>query len=129
MMIIICSYSFEVMKEGTIVEQIDVSMKSFYSVGRQKDAVDLLMENPTISRKHAIIQHKDTGEVFIYDLGSTHGTFVNKRQLPGHTYVKLKMGDMIRFGQSTRLLILCGPEEAEERDEEGEEEKEPRKKI
>ena len=68
-----------------------------------------------MSRRHAVLQHKDTGELFIYDLGSTHGTFVNKRIIPKHSYVKLVNGDMIRFGQSTRWYIVCGgPETPEE---------------
>jgi pSer/pThr/pTyr-binding forkhead associated (FHA) protein len=28
-----------------------------------------------------VLQYNDKGESFIYDLGSTHGTFVNKRQV------------------------------------------------
>ena len=61
-----------------------------------------------------MIQHKDTGDIFIYDLGSTHGTFVNKKLITQHQYVKLVSGDMIRFGQSSRWFILNGGPEAEE---------------
>eukprot|EP00347_Sterkiella_histriomuscorum_P006871 403351118 len=127
----IYDYYFEVLKDGAIIEEIDLSKKSFYSIGRQKDTVDILMENPTISRKHAIIQHKDTGDIFIYDLGSTHGTFVNKRQIPANQYIKLSLNDQVRIGQSTRILLLNGPEEAEIQAQEEVEEKDdqPRKKI
>lgn len=68
------------------------------------------MENPSVSRKHAIIQHKDTGDIFLYDLGSTHGTFVNKKTIPAQKYIQLKVGDMLKFGLSTRFYILNGPE-------------------
>jgi hypothetical protein len=43
------------MKEGTIVEEIDISEKPFYVVGRQQDIVDIWQENPTISRRHAVL--------------------------------------------------------------------------
>ena len=76
------NYSFELIKDGAIVEEINLSDKAFYVVGRQKEICDIFMENPTISRKHAIIQHKDTGDILLYDMGSTHGTFINKRQVP-----------------------------------------------
>ncbi|CDW88843.1 fha domain protein [Stylonychia lemnae] len=120
-------YYFEVMKEGAILEEIHLNEKPFYLVGRSKEVCDVFMENPTISRKHAIIQHKDTGDIFLYDLGSTHGTFLNKRQIPPNQYIKLKLNDLIRFGQSTRMLILNGPEEVEE--EEQVDDGQPRKKI
>lgn len=102
------------MKEGQILEEIHLQSKAFYVVGRQQDIVDIFQENPTISRRHAVIQHKDTGDVFIYDLGSTHGTFVNKKLIPQHQYIKLVSGDMIRFGQSSRWFILNGGPEADE---------------
>jgi hypothetical protein len=38
-------------------------------------------------------------------------------------YIKLKLGDMIKFGQSTRWLILNGPDEVREQMEEEEQEK------
>jgi pSer/pThr/pTyr-binding forkhead associated (FHA) protein len=43
------------MKEGSIVDQIDLIKKEFFIVGRQQDVCDIFMENPTISRKHAVV--------------------------------------------------------------------------
>ena len=77
------------MKEGIIIDEIDISKKEFYLIGRIAETCDIMMENQTVSRKHAIIQHKDTGEVFVYDLDSTHGTFVNKKKIPSKHYVRL----------------------------------------
>lgn len=64
--------------------------------------------------------------MFVYDLGSTHGTFVNKKQVPAFEYVKLQPNDMVRFGQSTRWFVLSG---AFEDDADEKEEERPRKKI
>ena len=118
------------MKEGAIVEEVDLSQKPFYLVGRQQELCDIFLENPTISRKHAVIQHKDTGDIYLYDMGSTHGTFVNKKQVPSHQYIKLNLNDMVRFGQSTRWFILNGPEELlETTANEEETSEEPRRPI
>jgi pSer/pThr/pTyr-binding forkhead associated (FHA) protein len=108
------------MREGVIIENIDLSKKEFYLVGRQGDICDITLDNPTISRKHAVVQHKDNGDIFLYDMGSTHGTFINKKIIPHKEYIKLKLGDMIRFGQSTRIFILEGPEELYQDNEEEE---------
>ena len=102
------------MKEGAIIEEISIAEKAYYVVGRQQDIVDIWQENPTISRRHAVFQHKDTGDLLLYDLGSTHGTFVNKKLIPPRQYFKLSAGDMIRFGQSTRWFILNGGPETDE---------------
>uniref|UniRef100_A0A0V0J5P1 FHA domain-containing protein n=2 Tax=Schistocephalus solidus TaxID=70667 RepID=A0A0V0J5P1_SCHSO len=85
------------------------------------------MLHPSISRVHAILQYgsgpplpaagtKLDGEVeptkgwHLIDMNSTHGTFVNKRRAPPNRYIRLHVGYVVRLGNSTRLLILQGPE-------------------
>ena len=94
-----------------MVDTIALTAKPFMLVGRNTDVCDLLMEHPSISRQHAVIQHRDEGQVYIFELGSTHGTYVNKRQVRPSQHQQLQVGDVIRFGQSTRLHILQGPDE------------------
>ncbi|RKO91721.1 hypothetical protein BDK51DRAFT_30353, partial [Blyttiomyces helicus] len=64
---------------------------------------------------HAIIQFKADDTAYIYDLGSTHGTFVSKAEIPKRTYHPIKVGEMIRFGQSSRSYIFQGPEAEEDK--------------
>ncbi|KAK3012393.1 hypothetical protein RJ639_010558 [Escallonia herrerae] len=104
------SYSLEVLKDGAIVHQLDVHEKGAYMFGRV-DLCDFVLEHPTISRFHAVLQFKKNGDAYIYDLGSTHGTYVNKNQVKKKVYVELHVGDVIRFGQSSRLYIFQGPSE------------------
>lgn len=47
---------------------------------------------------------------YLYDLNSTHGSFVNKMKVPPKTYVRLRVGYMLKFGASTRNYILQGPD-------------------
>lgn len=101
-------YFLEVLKDGSIIDKFDVNKKGAYMFGRV-DMCDFLLEHPTISRFHAIIQFKSSGVAFLYDLGSTHGTFINKNQVKKKVYVELHVGDVIRFGHSSRLYIFQGP--------------------
>ena len=98
---------FEVLKEGRIIESIPVSVGTRYiSFGRLPEN-NLKLDHDSISRKHAILQFGPRNSAFIYDLGSTHGTFLSKKRLPAGQYVKITCGnDMIQFGASKRLYLL-----------------------
>lgn len=111
-----CSHYFlEVIKSGTVIDKIKLD-KEFISFGRL-DACDVLCEHPTLSRFHAVLQYsngeaasKDYPEGFyVYDLSSTHGTFINKTRLEPNKYTRLDLDSMIKFGMSTRMYVLHGP--------------------
>ncbi|XP_076883354.1 uncharacterized protein LOC143532088 [Bidens hawaiensis] len=101
-------YFLEVLKDGSIIDQLDVHEKGAYMFGRV-DLCDFILEHPTISRFHAVLQFNKSGGAFIYDLSSTHGTFINKNQVKKKVHVELHVGDVLRFGHSTRLYIFQGP--------------------
>ena len=105
------SYCVEVLKNGKIIDTIKLSDKSFYIFGRLP-ACDVPMEHPSISRYHAILQHCSTPDErhslgwYVYDLESTHGTWVNKVRVKSRVYCRLHVGHVFKFGGSTRLFIL-----------------------
>ncbi|GAB2288985.1 hypothetical protein Dimus_023289 [Dionaea muscipula] len=103
-------FYLEVLKDGSIIDQLNITEKGAYMFGRV-DVCDFILEHPTISRFHAVLQFKGSGEAYIYDLGSTHGTSINKNRVKKKVYVDLHVGDIIRFGLSSRLYIFQGPEE------------------
>lgn len=65
-----------------------------FIVGRGKDS-DLYLKSEDISRQHAQFTHKKD-EIFLDDLKSTNGTFVNHKRIKGTT--RIKSGDDIYFG-------------------------------
>ncbi|XP_076043242.1 kanadaptin [Oratosquilla oratoria] len=112
------NYSFEVLKGGVIVDTIQVN-KPFIVLGRLAQC-DVQMEHPSISRFHCIIQYREKEEegypvgLYAYDLDSTHGSFHNKQQMKPQVYYRLNVGHILKFGGSTRMFILQGPEEDQE---------------
>jgi pSer/pThr/pTyr-binding forkhead associated (FHA) protein len=96
----------EVLKEGRIV-QTEEFTKSKISFGRLEEN-DFILQHPSSSRNHAVLQVLDNG-TFLMDLGSAHGTFLNKVQVQPKEYVQVHSGDFLVFGQSTRKYILQGP--------------------
>ncbi|CAH0602065.1 unnamed protein product [Chrysodeixis includens] len=109
-------YSLEVLKSGMIVERVELSAKPYHVFGRFANS-DVVMAHPTISRHHAVLQYKafaEEGEQpcgwYLYDLGSTHGTFLNKDRLKPSHYTRVRVGHQIKFGNSTRTYIVVGPD-------------------
>jgi len=67
------------------------------SIGRSpKNAV--VLDSPNVSRRHAIINVQNVGEFWLIDLGSSNGTFLNKRRV--HQPVRLCDQDQIVIGDS-----------------------------
>lgn len=92
-----------------IDEQIYPLDKSIISIGRKLDN-DLVINNNFISRHHAEIRYEN-GEFFIYDLGSTSGTFINNQRVEKSI---LYSGDHIMLANVPLVFIYeGGPPEAD----------------
>jgi pSer/pThr/pTyr-binding forkhead associated (FHA) protein len=78
----------------------------------------------SISRQHAVIQFRKNGAAYLFDLESSHGSYVNKKPSKPKGYTKIMPGDQIKFGQSTRTFILGGGEPPQDDSEEYMEKKE-----
>ena len=64
------------------------------SIGRSPDA-EVFLDDVTVSRNHALIVRRQDG-LYIDDLGSLNGTYVNRRRIESH---KLADGDEIQIGK------------------------------
>jgi hypothetical protein len=102
-------YSIDVIKDGALQEVYDLADKSFFSIGRS-ETCDFQLLHQSISRVHAILQ-LGQGKLFIYDLGSTHCSSINKKSVQACQYHRLYAGDLIEFGKSSRSYFVNGPED------------------
>ncbi|KAJ2130807.1 hypothetical protein GGH19_000469 [Coemansia sp. RSA 1807] len=111
-------YTLEVVKSGSQVESHSVpTTKTFYTFGRLP-VCDYPMDHESISRYHAVLQFYADGTACIIDLGSSHGTFINKAEAVAKIPTRVNAGDQIRFGMSSRIWILSGQaEELPDQDE------------
>merc|ERR1719166_62362 len=116
--------ALEVYKKGKLVEIVkDVNRKKMTIFGRNKDLCDIVLQHPSISRQHAAIVHGSSGNMYLIDLGSSHGSTNNKQRLTAEKREVLRDGDIIRFGASTREYHVRLRLDEEEGDEESEEER------
>ncbi|CAM9842273.1 unnamed protein product, partial [Heterosigma akashiwo] len=110
---------FDVLRGGVMLDPLLLDAAAALTVGRAGAGADLELGHPSTSRLHAAIVHGAQG-VFLVDLGSTHGTCIGKRRVPPREYVPLRTGDVVKFGQSTRLHVFEGPEELRPQEDEPE---------
>lgn len=110
-------YGLEVLKGGVLLGSVRLEDSSWFLVGRLPGCA-LSLEHPSVSRHHAVLQYRgagcspddaggaDAAGFYVYDLGSTHGTFLNKARVPPRTYCRVRVGHGLRFGGSSRLFLL-----------------------
>ena len=104
-------FKIVVVKDGKEIKKLRLngSQKLQIVIGRTPDQCDLAIVEHFISRKHSKITTSGTGQLFIEDLNSTNGTFVNSQQIPAGKLVQIKEGDVITFAKqffSVQILVF-----------------------
>ncbi|TKR92174.1 hypothetical protein L596_006879 [Steinernema carpocapsae] len=102
-------------------DQLDVlyiHRQSAYMISREKRLGDILVEHPSCSKQHAVLQYRCVPYVkvdgskarrvlpYIIDLGSANGTFLNGKKLDAQRYYELKENDILKFGFSSRDFLI-----------------------
>ena len=85
-------------------EEVQVTRKSFI-VGKDVSSCDLVIENKTISRRHAEILTKGS-RYYVRDLGSTNKTFVGNTELKAHVEVEIFDGTRIKFSNEMYEVVV-----------------------
>lgn len=110
-----------VFKESQILDTVFLHERSCWLIGREAAVVDYLIEHPSTSKQHAVIQFRyvekrnefgdRTGKVrpYVIDLESANGTKLNGNTVPAGRYLELRDGDVLTFGESTREYVVQLP--------------------
>lgn len=108
-----------------------IHRQSAYLIGRDRKVADLPVDHPSCSKQHAALQYRlvtferPNGTVgkqirlYVIDLESANGTFINGKKIEAKKYVELMEKDVIKFGFSSREYVLLheqskGDESSEE---------------
>jgi pSer/pThr/pTyr-binding forkhead associated (FHA) protein len=92
--------------------RLEMPAKDEIVVGREDPVSDIFPDvdltglggmDKGVSRKHAVI-HRAGADYTVEDLGSTNGTYVNKKKIQPHAPQAIKAGDELRFGKLALTL-------------------------
>lgn len=64
---------------------------------------DLTIDDPKISRKHAVLENLGPDVFYLKDLASSNGTYVNSKAI---TLTKISEGDTIRLGDTVLKFYI-----------------------
>jgi hypothetical protein len=115
-------WRLEIIKDGTLLESIPLGGRSHLKLGRLPGN-DVICPHESVSRHHAVLQHgarhdstTDSASTsnkgwWIFDLGSTHGTFVSKKRVDARSFHRCWPGERVQVGCSTRHLVLVANED------------------
>eukprot|EP00899_Mesostigma_viride_P002533 jgi/Mesvir1/12280/Mv00489-RA.1 len=96
----------EVYEERKLVATIRIDTRSHFLVGRNAHDCDIVFEpHSKVSRTHAAIVHHTNGEVYVIDLKSGHGTYLNGDQVPANKPTRLVDGYKLEFAKDTGITF------------------------
>ena len=81
--------------QGSDVRKVETET---FTVGRS-DESDLVVAHETLSRRHLVIRQRG-GDIFVEDLGSANGTFVNEEKIPARAPIRLDPEDRVAMGEA-----------------------------
>jgi adenylate cyclase len=91
--------------DGPEARQFSLGQGQVWTIGRAFDN-QVVVDDTSISRKHAMLQRLEGGDIVLVDLGSANGTFVNGRRVS--VPVTLRPGDRITFGTTNCNFTVPG---------------------
>lgn len=100
------------------MQDLDLSRKPAYVLGRNGQQADLVVPHDSVSRQHAAILHgapspDGSSTVHVLDLKSTAGTFVDVgggwKRLTPNAPTLLPVGGRVRLGECSTLLVYPLP--------------------
>jgi len=107
----------EVVQNELPSRTVDLSKTRALLVGRQKDLVDVVIDDASVSRQHAAFVNSSTGS-YIMDLNSAQGTYLADervtavpqlgRRIDASKPVPLEEGQTVRLGASTIVFKIVG---------------------
>ena len=108
-----------VFKDEDLIQTLHIHRQSAFLIGRDDRVADILLDHPSCSKQHAVIQHRlitltepETNSTtrivkpYLLDLASANKTRLNGVEVEDSRFIELREKDVLRFGASSREYVL-----------------------
>ena len=99
------NFQLLVWRGAALVETVPLGCRAFLLAGRLQEC-EIVLEHASASRQHAVVLQHRSGAIYVLDLGSAHGTFLDGRRLPPREPAHWPEGGALVFGASSRCYVL-----------------------
>jgi len=108
-----------------------IHRQSAYLLGRDRKVADIPVDHPSCSKQHAALQYRLVPytradntqgrrvQLYVMDLNSANGTFVNNNKIETQKYIQLLEKDVLKFGFSSREYVLLHDQSKDDEEDVG----------
>ncbi len=101
------TYKFHLSYQGNS-QPYRIAANSMLILGRSNEAGQLQIDHPSISRKHLALYADDSG-LYVEDLGSTNGSYLNGKKLITGQRMPFREGDSLSLTPDQSVLVQFSP--------------------
>ncbi|KAH7647102.1 fork head domain [Cryptosporidium bovis] len=102
------------MNTHTYYSTIPLYDQEYHIIGNDSRVVGIKIRDDTVDEQHAVIQfkygRKGTRDIYIIDIDSKNGTYINNERLDSRRYYQLFEKDIIKFGMCKDEFVLLNDE-------------------
>ncbi|GBG29231.1 Nuclear inhibitor of protein phosphatase 1 [Hondaea fermentalgiana] len=102
--------ALHVTKNGETLSTLQLDDHTYFMFGRSPkvcaEGHGYTINHPSLSRQHAVIVHGNDETLYIIDLDSPAGTWVNKERLQPYCPKLLENANILKLGHSTRRYVV-----------------------
>lgn len=105
------SYKIGIVSNNLLVKKVAFStnVQSVITIGRNQNC-DISIQNSHISGSHAQLIHNLNNELYIVDLNSTNGTYIDNQRISPNVPYPISSGNKIQFSKDGKLILTFDPD-------------------
>ena len=103
------SFKLFIFKDKTVQETVDLSLRSYFRLGRDDKLNQIPLLHQSVSSQHAVLQYRlreGRCRLYLMDLDSSNGTRINGETMEAKRFYEILDGDVVNFGASTRDFVF-----------------------
>ncbi len=108
------TYKLGIVIDKRRVAKFVITAGSDIVIGKDSGQSNMVqVQHPNLSRQHAQLMMDANGELYLVDLNSTNGVFINNRRINPNVPYPLKQTDIVSFVEGNQIQLVFNPDDFE----------------